>query len=65
MVNEPPVLCVPHSLCQDALGGEVKQVATPSPFKPVYQSLPGTILVIFQAIVTPPVPYPLCSAHMM
>lgn len=54
MVNEAPVLGVPHSLRQNALGGEVKQVAASSPLKPVNQSLPWTVLVILQPIVAPP-----------
>ena len=55
MVNQAPVLCVPDCLCKNALGGEVKQEATPCPLQPVHKGLAGLVLVVLQSVVAPPV----------
>ena len=54
MVNEAPVLCVPDSLCKNALGAEVKQETAACLLQPVHQGLTRLVLVILQTIVTPP-----------
>lgn len=54
MVNEAPVLRVPDSLCKNALGAEVKQETAASLLQPVHQGLTRLVLVILQAVVTPP-----------
>ena len=53
-VNQAPVLAIFDCLLEDALGHKVKQGAAAGLVKPVHQGLPGSILVVLQAIVPPP-----------